>query len=184
MAFDPEEKTECERSTVLPVWKFIESQLIKMDRNYQNRIVERNRKNGLKGGRPKNQLVKETQGNPKNPMGYKETQKTLKISKEKISKEKGNDQKELLNGKIPFQDFWEAYDKKAGKQKAEKAFNRLSGKDHEAIMQHIPLYKKAQPDKKYRKNPLTYLNQRAWEDELIFGDQEKSNHKQQTYSML
>jgi hypothetical protein len=32
---------------------------------------------------------------------------------------------------------------------------------------HIPLYVAATPDKKYRKNPYTYLNSRMWEDEEL-----------------
>ena len=35
-------------------------------------------------------------------------------------------------------------------------------------MSYIPQYKQCQPDKKYRKNPETFLNQKAWNDELIF----------------
>lgn len=43
-----------------------------LDKQYQEylEVVKKNRENGLKGGRPK------TQQNPKNPVGYLETQKT------------------------------------------------------------------------------------------------------------
>ena len=34
-------------------------------------------------------------------------------------------------------------------------------------MQYIPRYIKSQPDNKYRKDPSTFLNKRAWEDEII-----------------
>ena len=37
-------------------------------------------------------------------------------------------------------------------------------------MNHLPLYKKSQPNKKYRKDPGTYLNNKSWNDEIIFDD--------------
>ncbi len=68
---------------------------------------------------------------------------------------------------ISFEKFWNAYDKKVGRPKSEKKWYKLSLKDQGAIMAYIPNYKKAQPDKKYRKNPETFFNNRSWEDELI-----------------
>lgn len=41
-------------------------------------VSERNRKNGVKGGRPKNKAVTKTQKNPKNPVGFSKTQKNPK----------------------------------------------------------------------------------------------------------
>ena len=35
------------------------------------------------------------------------------------------------------------------------------------MIKYIPNYKSATPDKKYRKNPETFLNNRSWKDELI-----------------
>lgn len=69
--------------------------------------------------------------------------------------------------KLSFDIFWNLYDKKIGKPKAEKKWNNLSLKDQEAILEHIPKYKQAQPNKTYRKNPETFFNNRSWEDELI-----------------
>jgi hypothetical protein len=78
--------------------------------------------------------------------------------------------KESIN--IPFADFWELYDKKVGeKTKIEKKWNKLSNADREAVIQYIPKYKSAQPDKNYRKNPETFLNNHSWNDEIIVRDQ-------------
>lgn len=66
-----------------------------------------------------------------------------------------------------FLEFWNLYDKKVGKDKAFKLWEKLSEKDKLSISQNVPLYKAAQPDKKYRKNPETYLRNRSWEDEII-----------------
>lgn len=67
-----------------------------------------------------------------------------------------------------FSIFWTLYDKKCGpKSQIERKWNKLSNKEKKDILEYIPKYKKAQPFKQYRKNPLTFLNQRGWEDELI-----------------
>lgn len=67
-----------------------------------------------------------------------------------------------------FQDFWDLYDKKTGRDKTEKKWGRLKQSEKEKIMAHIPDYVASQPDKTYRKNPETYLNGKHWNDEVIF----------------
>lgn len=66
---------------------------------------------------------------------------------------------------FPFEFFWELYDKKVDRLKSEKKWNGLSEEAKEAIMGYLPKYKEAQPVKKYRKNPITFFNNRSWEDE-------------------
>lgn len=67
-----------------------------------------------------------------------------------------------------FENFWIAYEKKVGKKsKIESKWNKLSQSTKEDIMQHIDVYKKSQPDKRYRKNPEAYLNNESWNDEII-----------------
>ncbi|UKK61084.1 helix-turn-helix domain-containing protein [Prevotella communis] len=66
-----------------------------------------------------------------------------------------------------FAHFWELYDKKVGKPKAEKLYAKLSLRDRKAIFEYIPRYIASQPDKQYRKNPETFLRNRSWEDEVI-----------------
>lgn len=91
---------------------------------------------------------------------------------------------------ISFNEFWDLYDKKVGnKNKIELKWKRLSDAERIAIMQHIPLYKNAQPNKQYRKNPESYLNDRSWNDEIIHqGDNfesttiNRSNHASTTQS--
>ena len=86
----------------------------------------------------------------------------------KTTKDKTNDVCVL---KISFDDFWNLYDKKRGdKDKIEKKWQSLKDSEREAIMKHLPLYKKSQPNKKYRKDPATYLNNKSWNDEIIFDD--------------
>lgn len=72
---------------------------------------------------------------------------------------------------ISFCDFWDLYDKKVGdKEKIEKKWNNLKDSDRLAAITYIPKYKEAQPNKKFRLNPETFLNQKGWNNELIFND--------------
>jgi hypothetical protein len=68
----------------------------------------------------------------------------------------------------PFEKFWDLYDKKVGKPKCEKLWHKLSMEERVSCINYIPLYKQAQPEKQYRKNPETFLRNKSWNDELIF----------------
>ena len=74
-----------------------------------------------------------------------------------------------------FEQFWNDYDKKVGKEKAESKFNKLSEKIKVQIRDYLPKYKEAQPDKQYRKNPETFINQKTWNDEIIYGNKPKQS---------
>lgn len=75
---------------------------------------------------------------------------------------------ETKTSKIPFETFWDAYEKKTGKkQQVESKWNKLSLDTQKLILDYIPKYKDSQPEKRYRKNPLTFLSQEGWTDELI-----------------
>ncbi|MBZ4651329.1 MAG: Phage protein [Proteiniphilum sp.] len=68
----------------------------------------------------------------------------------------------------PFDEFWNDYDKKRGsKEKLIKKWNKISDSEKLKIKEHIPIYKKAQPDKVFRKDPETFLNNKSWNDEII-----------------
>jgi hypothetical protein len=69
---------------------------------------------------------------------------------------------------ISFGEFWDMYDKKVGdKGGLEKKWLKLTDAERSEIMLYLPKYKTTQPDKKFRKNPDTFLNQRGWEHELV-----------------
>jgi len=68
---------------------------------------------------------------------------------------------------IPFELFWDLYDKKVGKPKCEKKWYNLSLSAQKEILEFIHRYKLAQPEKRYRKNPETFLNNKGWKDEII-----------------
>ncbi len=58
------------------------------------------------------------------------------------------------------------YDKKTGKDKCLKVFLKLSDAHKQKIFATLPSYIESTPDVKFRKNPLTYLNGKHWEDEI------------------
>jgi hypothetical protein len=63
--------------------------------------------------------------------------------------------------------FWDTYAKKVDLKKCKEKFKKLKPEEVSAILAHIPKYVNSTPDVKYRKNPLTYLNGRGWEDEIL-----------------
>lgn len=74
-----------------------------------------------------------------------------------------------------FEDFWNTYDKKRGdKDKIKAKWNKLKQSDKEAIMAYLPEYKLSQPDKQFRKDPETFLNNKSWNDEIIKQQQPKN----------
>ena len=83
--------------------------------------------------------------------------KVKKIKVKKIPKE--------LN--YMFIEFWTLYDKKVGdKSKVHKKWESLTNSDREKIMKTLPDFLKTIKDKQYQPYPMTYLNNRRWEDDL------------------
>jgi hypothetical protein len=72
------------------------------------------------------------------------------------------------NINIDFEWFWNEYDKKIGeKQKLKKKWNKLTDEERQNAMNYLELYKQSVPDKQFRKNPETFLNNKSWNDEII-----------------
>ena len=72
-----------------------------------------------------------------------------------------------------FEEFWNAYDKKTSKERCQSLWKKMSKEKKENAIKYIKGYKKAQPDKKYRKNPDTYLRNESWNDEIINSSYQK-----------
>jgi len=68
---------------------------------------------------------------------------------------------------VPFEKFWNLYDKKEDRIKCEGKWNRLTDKERETCIIKLPAYILSTPDKQYRKNPATYINNKSWENEII-----------------
>jgi hypothetical protein len=81
--------------------------------------------------------------------------------KVKESKVKENKQSET------FEIFWNKYDKKVDRSKTEIAWSKLKESEVEKILESVDNYVISNPDLQYRKNPLTYLNGKCFNDEII-----------------
>jgi cell fate (sporulation/competence/biofilm development) regulator YlbF (YheA/YmcA/DUF963 family) len=66
-----------------------------------------------------------------------------------------------------FEEFWDLYDYKKSRDKAEKAWKTLNQDEKALALQHAPVYAKSTPDKQFRKHPTTYLNSKSFNDEII-----------------
>ena len=74
-----------------------------------------------------------------------------------------------------FDEFWMIYDKKVEKPQAEKSWKRIkpSVELQLTIYAAARQYVTATPDKKYRKNPSTWLNNHCWNDEVVTEQQQR-----------
>lgn len=70
-------------------------------------------------------------------------------------------------GDISFDTFWDLYDKKEDRLKCEKKWGSIAKRERERILEVLPAYIISKPDKKFRKNPLTWLNGKCWQDEIL-----------------
>jgi hypothetical protein len=79
-------------------------------------------------------------------------------------KEKEKEKEEVKEKEKSFLLFWNLYEKKVDKVKTEKAFLKLSETEIDLILSVVKKYVDSTPDVKFRKNPLTWLNGKCWND--------------------
>lgn len=153
---DPEDK-----NILYSPYLAIKEQIDYDKQTYYNQVVERNRQNGKKGGRPKK--------NPNNPVGLKKPQKADTVTDTDINNIYGesNDSPTELS----FENIWSLYGKKGNKKTSEKKWSKLTTLSKKKALSYIPVYVKATPDKQYRKNFETFINQECWNDELPSNNQ-------------
>lgn len=81
------------------------------------------------------------------------------------NRQDNNTSNNTINSIYPFDEFWNDYDKKRERAKAENKWKSISEKDRGLIKKFIPIYKANQPDAEYRKYPYTFLNSKIWLDD-------------------
>lgn len=91
---------------------------------------------------------------------YKEQTKT----KKKVCSSLEN---ESISKAASFEQFWDAFAKKVGRSKSSELWAGLKPAEQAAILTHLPAYVAATPDKQFRKDPVSYLRNRTWEDEEL-----------------
>ena len=109
-------------------FSFIQSQMDRDSKKYENRCSS-NRENGKKGGRPKKE--NDSEENPKNPLGFEETEKKTKNPKKPIKIKKKDKEKDINKNTMCkseadalFERVWKLYPQKRGKGKVSDANKR------------------------------------------------------------
>lgn len=91
-----------------------------------------------------------------------------------IIKQETKEQETKEQSIVRFDSFWNLYDKKTDTAKCKNLFFKLPEQTQQKILQVVPLYVKKTPDKKFRKNPATWLRGNCWDDDYS----EPSNNPQ------
>jgi DNA-binding transcriptional MerR regulator len=65
---------------------------------------------------------------------------------------------------ILFNDFWKIFDKQIDRKKCLEKFLKLKDEEIKLIFENLPNYIRNTPDKQFRKNPATWINNKCWND--------------------
>jgi hypothetical protein len=65
-----------------------------------------------------------------------------------------------------FNNFWNVYNKKVDSKKCKDKFLKLKDSEVETILNVVQDYVRSTPEIQYRKNPLTWINGKCWNDEI------------------
>ena len=71
---------------------------------------------------------------------------------------------EIKQSCFDFNAFWKMYAKSDSKIKCQKLYDKISEKEREEIKTKLPIYLSTIKDKKFQKNPHTYLYGKCWND--------------------
>jgi len=161
--------------------------IIDGDRLLQPRMVKDNARSearsaaGKKGGGnpnlfkqdPKQGFKQKVKQNPEYENEYEYTNEDVVKGGmgESAEPQKTGEQKPDPEYSVEFEMWWNLYDKKVGdKKKLMAKWRKIPKREIGEIFKHTKDYVRATPDKKFRKNPQTYLNNESWNDEIIESD--------------
>jgi len=133
-----------------------------------HKFLEKQKANGRLGGRPKK--GKKPIGNP--PITQVEPKKSLNNNQQTTTN------KQYISP-IGFDLFWDIYDKKRGKPKAEKEWLKANIDQVllETVLEQAKKYAQV-TEKQFRKDPERWIKGRHWEDEIIVVSEQKEEKKQ------
>lgn len=117
---------------------------------------------GLKSGEVRKANAIHNEANEANALKSKQNEQvTDKVTVTDTVKEK---EKKKTQDVLAFDDFWKLYSKSVDKEKCKKVYAKLTIQEQTDIKEKLPIYLNTVNDKKYQKNPLTYLNGKCWND--------------------
>ena len=79
-----------------------------------------------------------------------------------------------------FDQVWDLYGKKGNRKTSKAKYLKLSNADRLSLEYSIGAYVLSTPDKQYRKNLETYINQECWNDEVIQNGNQQANRSHQS----
>jgi len=86
------------------------------------------------------------------------------LDKNRLDKNRLDKNKHISDSR--FTEFWDIYAKKVDSKKCEAKFKKLTENEIDELFLKLADYIKSTPDKQYRKNPITWLNGKCWNDEI------------------
>lgn len=75
-------------------------------------------------------------------------------------------EEQSLSLELEFNNFWNIYDKKVDAKKCKDKFLKLNDTERAIIFKVVKNYVDSTPDIKFRKNPLTWINGKCWNDDI------------------
>lgn len=99
-------------------------------------------------------------------------------------KEKEKEEEEIKYTVFSFADFWKMYGKSADKIKCQKLYDKITEKEREDIKVKLPIYLSTIKDKKFQKNPHTYLYGKCWNDIDDVSEMQNEDESQETLKEL
>lgn len=179
------------------IWKLIKPQLEANWRRFQNGC--KGKEHGVKGGNPNFAKGKSNPYYPKdNPNitpnitpkitpnvndnvndNENDNENDKDITRGNPATAPAVDDVSLVESKQRFETWWNLYDKKKDRANAEKLFIHLRPAEQLAAIHNTPRYVEATPEKRYRKDPTTYLRHKSWNDEVIDNTPERGNQRPQ-----
>ena len=80
-----------------------------------------------------------------------------------------------------FEMFWSLYDKKVDINRAKVAFLNLTLKEMGLAVKNAKAYVESTPDKRYRKNPTTWLHQKGWDSDFSMPNKKVNRYVKPEY---
>jgi len=144
------------------------------DERYKT-TCERRALAGSKGGKQKVANASKSKQELANVADNKNKNKT-----KNKNKSDNDNNKDLIADR--FDEFWNLYGKKSDTSKCKAKFAKLTDAEIDLLFAKLPLYIQSTPDKQYRKNPITWLNGKCWNDEIQTNNKPIHNFSLMTYT--
>lgn len=94
---------------------------------------------------------------------------------------KDNKKKNNILRDEKFEEFWNLYNKKVGKQKAKDQWSKINESEYDTIIERVKKYLVLRPDAVYRKDPERFLKHKVYDDDILI-EQQASQEQQGTHS--